>query len=420
MSSEVSFETPYDVSALLTQIASNGGDLLKGGEEARRACLIAARKLQFALEKPTESILRARVAEPAHHAALRIAVDLGLFQKMAESGEKITSVTHLAALTDADVVLLARLMKHLASMGTLYEGEIAGTYSLTPLSKALSQHKKFQEAIPLSFNVIGPSFAALPEYLQKTSYKNPHEDLSQTRYSKDHNRYCGPFQFAHNTPNDFWEWIAYRPERVCPFNNQMNDRVTGLSSWDDTQLRPLEEKLGKEAGDQDVPVLIVDVGGGKGRDLKAFHEKFSTLPGQLVLQDRASVLDDEEVKGLDDKIKVMEHDFFTPQPIKGARAYYLHSVLYDWSDEKCADIVANLKPAMTKGYSQLLITEHVIPDYGANWISTTLDMIMMCCFAGAERTVRDWETLLGNAGFKITGIKGCEPGTESLIEAELV
>lgn len=43
----------------------------------------------------------------------------------------------------------ARLMKHLASMGTLYEGEIAGTYSLTPLSKALSQHKKFQEAIPL-------------------------------------------------------------------------------------------------------------------------------------------------------------------------------------------------------------------------------------------------------------------------------
>lgn len=89
---------------------------------------------------------------------------------MAESGEDVTSVKHLAELTNADVVLLgmllsrmsiqrprqanttckiARLMKHLASMGTLYEGETAGTYSLTPLSKALSQHKKFQEAIPL-------------------------------------------------------------------------------------------------------------------------------------------------------------------------------------------------------------------------------------------------------------------------------
>ena len=343
-------------------------------------------------------------------------------------------------------------------MGTLYEGEIAGTYSLTPFSKALSQHKKFQEAMPLrsvshsflpnsrqcstlySFNVIGPSFAALPTYLQKTSYKNPHEELATIRYSKGHNEYSGPFQFAHNTPNDFWQWIADRPERVCPFNNQMNDRVTGLSSWDDTQLRPLEEKLGKEAGAKDVPVLIVDVGGGKGRDLKAFHKKFPTLTGQLVLQDQASVLHDEEVKGLDKKIKVMEHDFFTPQSIKGdlshspsresaaprltestgARAYYLHSVLHDWSDENCAKIFANLKPAMTKGYSKLLITEHVIPNHGASWISTTLDMIMMCCFAGGERTVGEWEKLLGDAGFKITSIKATEPGTESLIEADLI
>ena len=75
---------------------------------------------------------------------------------------------------------------------------------------------------------------------------------------------------------------------------------------------------------------------------------------------------------------------------------------------------------MSKGYSKLLITEHVIPDHGANWISTTLDMIMMSCFASGERTVSDWEKLLGDAGFKITSIiKGCEPGTESLIEVEL-
>ena len=63
MLSEVSFQTPYDVPALLKEIAANGDDLQEGGEEARRACLTAARNLQFALEKPTESILRARVAE---------------------------------------------------------------------------------------------------------------------------------------------------------------------------------------------------------------------------------------------------------------------------------------------------------------------------------------------------------------------
>lgn len=63
MLSEVSFETPYDITALLKQIASYGDKLQKGDEEARQACLTAARNLQFALEKPTESILRARVAE---------------------------------------------------------------------------------------------------------------------------------------------------------------------------------------------------------------------------------------------------------------------------------------------------------------------------------------------------------------------
>lgn len=75
---------------------------------------------------------------------------------------------------------------------------------------------------------------------------------------------------------------------------------------------------------------------------------------------------------------------------------------------------------MTPGFSKLLITEHVIPDQGADWVSTTLDMIMMVCFAGGERTRKHWEKMLGDAGFKITKIEACEPGTESLIEAELI
>ena len=47
-----------------------------------------------------------RIVQPAHHAALRIAVDLGIFQKMAKGGEKVMSAKQLAVLTDADVVLL--------------------------------------------------------------------------------------------------------------------------------------------------------------------------------------------------------------------------------------------------------------------------------------------------------------------------
>lgn len=63
MSSKVDFNTPYNIPTLLSQIASTSNKLQRGDEEARKACLTAARDLQFALEKPTESILRTRVSE---------------------------------------------------------------------------------------------------------------------------------------------------------------------------------------------------------------------------------------------------------------------------------------------------------------------------------------------------------------------
>lgn len=74
---------------------------------------------------------------------------------------------------------------------------------------------------------------------------------------------------------------------------------------------------------------------------------------------------------------------------------------------------------MEKGYSKLLINENVIPDKGAHWVSTGLDLLMMSVFAASERSERNWRSLLESAGFKITKIWTYEPGTESLIEAEL-
>ena len=95
------------------------------------------------------------------------------------------------------------------------------------------------------------------------------------------------------------------------------------------------------------------------------------------------------------------------------------SVLHDWTDEKCAEILANLKPAMTPKYSKLLINEFVIPDTGAHWISTALDIFMMAVYSSGERREHNWRRILDGVGFKITKIWTPEPGTESLIEAEV-
>lgn len=65
-------------------------------------------------------------------------------------------------------------------------------------------------------------------------------------------------------------------------------------------------------------------------------------------------------KSLDPAIEAQAHDFFTPQPIVASRAYMLHYVLHDWPDDVALKILENLKPAMKKDYSRLLIIEFVV------------------------------------------------------------
>jgi hypothetical protein len=75
--------------------------------------------------------------------------------------------------------------------------------------------------------------------------------------------------------------------------------------------------------------------------------------------------------------------------------------------------------AMEKGYSKFLINENVIPDTGASWLMTSLDMIMMAHVGSQERAEKQWRDLLSSVGLKIVNIWTYEPGTESLIEAVL-
>jgi hypothetical protein len=102
----------------------------------------------------------------------------------------------------------------------------------------------------------------------------------------------------------------------------------------------------------------------------------------------------------------------------GARAYYMHSVLHDWPDELCRKILANIVAAMRPGHSKVLVNENVIPDTGAYWETTSLDLIMMEIGSG-ERTERQWHALLESAGLKIIKIWTAQRGVESLIECEL-
>ncbi|KAL9100779.1 MAG: hypothetical protein Q9163_003886 [Psora crenata] len=257
------------------------------------------------------------------------------------------------------------------------------------------------------FGILGPGFFALPEYLAKSQYQSPDDPVD------------GAFQLSHGTKDHFFEWLSKRPELMSQFQNHMAGYRTGRPSWMDPDFYPVEKNLVEGAKTNEDSVFLVDVGGGKGHDLLELHRKHPKLPGKLILQDMKDVIAEAQATGLNERVTTMEHDFFTEQPILGARAYYMHSCLHDWPDKKAYEILTGLKHGMTKGYSKLLINENVIPDQGAHWLSTALDMVMMSNFSASERTEQNWRALLESAGFRIVKIWTYEPGTESLIEAEL-
>ena len=59
---------------------------------------------------------------------------------------------------------------------------------------------------------------------------------------------------------------------------------------------------------------------------------------------------------------------------------------------------------MDKASSVILIDEMVLPDFGAPWQATQLDITMMSALAAIERTRKEWVELLQSAGLKVIGM----------------
>ena len=169
--------------------------------------------------------------------------------------------------------------------------------------------------------------------------------------------------------------------------------------------------------------LVVDVGGGKGHDLDKFrvrHRDDDLAAGVLVLQDQPHVAEKvAAASNLDPAVAVQPHDFFTPQPVRGARVYYLHNILHDWDDGRSGQILAHVAGAMERGYSRLLVHEYVVGARRPHRQATALDLNMMAILAGQERTEAEYAELLGRAGLRVRKVWRLPQAADGVIEAEL-
>lgn len=295
------------------------------------------------------------------------------------------------------LIHLVRVMRVLTS-SYIFTETAPENYAHNHLSRILSDPAN-RAHFYIQNNILGSAGASLGQYLESHNLASPvsHDDT--------------PFQFALNTKLDFWAYLHESPSRSKIFNESMqSSAIVGASG---VPPFPFTE-LGCEPDD----VLLVDIGGGKGQVLKSVLATYTDIKGRMLLQDLPAVIADAEQSGdLPVSISTMPHDFFMPQPIKGAKAYYLRRILHDWGNEASKAILRNIVPAMGLG-SRILINELVLPDQGCERRMAMNDMVMLS-FGGMERSKSQWLELLGDVGLSIKKIWRKEGENLAVIEAVL-
>ena len=160
---------------------------------------------------------------------------------------------------------------------------------------------------------------------------------------------------------DLWELFRAQPSMLADFSAYLSGRREDMvGHWFD--LYPAEEELAPVFDAmKDDDALCVDVGGNVGDDVQAFQKRFPDHKGRLVLEDLPESISKAKDILAGTGIECMEYDFFTPQPIKGAKLYYFGGIYHDWPDEKAKQILRNTTSAMDEG-SRIMIDEFPLPD----------------------------------------------------------
>ncbi|OBR03148.1 O-methyltransferase [Colletotrichum higginsianum IMI 349063] len=369
----------------------------------RIEAVTAAYALVARLETPWDFVLRLVMGQPALGAALKVAMDLQLFHEWHTAGDGEKTLAQIQELVPKiETKLLSRILRHLAANHVLEEPS-AGVFKPTALSVSFTK-PVFGEWINhlRSYDATLPCFFKMPRHLAQTKYRNPVDPEDGIfQYAKD----CRGLDMFH-----FYQQDENRAEGES-FNHVMGGVMATQAGWLD--IFPHDTLLATARPDG--PVLV-DVGGSIGHDMERFRAAHPHVAARLYVEDLPEVV---KLSKCPDPVNKLGHDFFTPQPIKGARAYYMHGVLHDWSDEPARKILEMQRDALTPGYSSLLIHDHIAPETVAHPHTTAYDLTMMVMVAGEERTETHWRALLKSAGYRVVKIWSSPLAVQRIIEAEL-
>ncbi|KAK5128868.1 hypothetical protein LTR85_000201 [Meristemomyces frigidus] len=373
-----------------------------GQDEEKHAILLGEiHKLQLAAEKPDESIMRLRWQFMATF-AIRFAIEYGIVQTIsAKLGEPV-SAAELAQTSGAEELLIIRTMRLVTHDGVCDEvGH--GIYAANDRTKFLTMPAilgGFTHVYDFGFKTV----SMVPELIRE-------QKLCQFPRSPEDR---SPIQ--HVFGDTMFGVLSKDPRRKKIFDDYMEARRYSTEpKW--FEIFPAGQKFAGELKAKSDEVQLVDVGGGKGHDIALFRQRFPDLAGRLILQDLPRTFSSltEKPPG----VELMEHDFFTEQPVKGARVYFLRSIMHDWADEECIKILGHIVAAMHPEKSRILIDDFVVPDTKVDWLTASLDMCMWLFFSGIERTMSQWQRLFDVVGLEVVDVWSTRLSRSNVVELQV-
>ena len=292
--------------------------------------------------------------------ALRVAATLSLVDHAGDGG---ATAERLASATGTTASALRRLLNHLVTIGVFELDREDGRYRPTHLGEQLREDAP--DGIKLQLDINSAGGRAELAFVELLSTVTTGEPAYQRRYGRE-----------------FWADLEARPELRRSFDAQMNRRFR-------VQAAQIADRY-----DWGRFAEIVDVGGGDGTVLAAILSAHADLRGTVldVPPTAAAAAARFAALGLAERAVTISGSFFDPLP-SGRDAYVLSDILHDWDEAHARAILTRCAEAADP-YGTVVVIEPLL----GQGVDTSMDLFMLMCFGGQERTHDELAQLAAECG----------------------
>jgi hypothetical protein len=311
--------------------------------------------------------------------SLQAVAELGIADLLKESPK---DCEELAQLTSTHAPSLYRLLRALASLGIFQENE-QGCFANTAFSE------------PLRSNV--------PNSIRDHVIYISHDGNMRAWMRFMDTLQTGESSFQKVNGQPLWEYLPEHPELEERFDTSM------------TQISRMQCKEAVGNCDFSGCSSVIDIGGGQGMLLAEILQAYPQLQGAVF--ERESVAERATqylaAQGVAERGEIISGSFLETVP-SGYDAYVMKQVLHNWSDEEAGKILCRCRRAMS-GQGRLVIFDTVIMPGNEPHQAKWFDLHMLVLLGGKERTAKEFDSLLAQAGFRMT--RAVQGETIGIVEA---